>query len=91
MQNMSHLTDEQLEKAQLMGAATYLRAYVHRMARQLDVNDKDIASVDKMVVELVEPLNIATEAAWRALMEDTDGIEDALDRFKSSLDNIDTN
>jgi hypothetical protein len=37
---------------------------------------------------MVEPINHATEATWRALMEDTEGRDEAVERFRQSLERL---
>lgn len=85
---MDFLSDEQLENAQSLGAATYLSAYVRRMARELGVDDSDKNAMNLMAVEMVESVNLGTEAAWRALMNDRPGMNDALDRLRKTLENL---
>lgn len=84
MAEPSQLSRKMLEHARDVGAATSLSAYVRLMARELDV-DADNESLTEMVMKMVEPMNIATEAIWRALMHDHVGKEQALIRFRQSL------
>jgi hypothetical protein len=56
------------------------------MARELGVDDSDYSAIQAFVEQMVEPLNIATEAIWRALMNDSpEDMEKVLERFKDSL------
>lgn len=79
------LSREALQEMQARGASLYLDAYVRLMARALGV-DAVNAEVLGMMVMMIDPLNHATEAIWRAMMKDGVGALGALDRFKESLD-----
>lgn len=85
---MTVLSNEQLQHARDLGAASYLSAYVHLMTRVLDIDDSDNVAINEMASTMVEPINIATEAAWRALMGDTVGMDQTLKRFREHLDEI---
>lgn len=63
----------------------YLTAYGHLMARELGIDETDDAGIKRMMLQLIEPMNDATDAMWRALMEDRDGMYKALHRFEDSL------
>ena len=65
--NDADLSDAELTKARDLGAATYLSAYVHLMARNLGVDDRDHQGINAMAGALVEPVNLATEAAFREI------------------------
>lgn len=82
------MTDQQLKDARNLAGSTYLGAYVHLMCRALKVDDSDMESVNAMALQLVEPLNLGVEAGWRALMGDTVGMDQTLDRLRRHLDEI---
>lgn len=84
----SQLTREELERARDLGAAAYLASYVRLMMRELKINETDTIAINTMAVQMIEPMNLATQAAWRALMEDHEGLEQVLKQFRSSLDNL---
>lgn len=88
MADPAEMPDEELERAQYLGAAAYLTAYLRRMMRAIGVDDSDAAGVNAMVMSMVEPLNHATEAIWRALMKDIIGKEKAVTKFKESLNRL---
>lgn len=91
MADPAELPREELERGRDLGAATYLSAYIHLMLRELGIAHfaSDTAGVNSMVEQMVEPMNIATEAIWRALMDDHSGeMEKVLERFRESLDAI---
>jgi hypothetical protein len=86
---MQDLSREEIVRIRDLGAVAYLRGYVRLMARELGIDESDSDGLDAMVVEMVEPLNVATEAAWRALMKDKpEDMEKVVARFKESLDQI---
>lgn len=86
---MQDLSQPEIERIRDLGAVAYLRGYVNLMARELDIDTSDIEGMNHMVVLMVEPLNVATEATWRALMNDKpEEMEKVLGRFKESLDKI---
>jgi hypothetical protein len=58
------------------------------MMRSLGVDDTDNAAVNALASEMVEPINLATEAAFRTLMADTVGSDQALERLRKHLDEI---
>lgn len=89
MVDPSTIPREELERARDIGAVAYLRSYVLLMARAIGVEMEDTKAANSMTLEMVEPINYATEATWRALMEDTDGKEEAIERFRQSLRAID--
>jgi hypothetical protein len=57
------------------------------MGRELGVNMSDKEALKGMIMLMVEPMNHATEAIWRTLMED-DGKDEAIERFRQSLENL---
>lgn len=80
---------EELERMRDLGAVAYHSAYIHLMAHELGVDVSDTEFISDMVVRMIEPMNLATEAIWRAMMNDHSGeIEKVLERFRESLDNI---
>jgi hypothetical protein len=85
---MTELNDELLRRARDLGAASYVSAYIHLMMRELGVDDTDNQAVNALASEMIEPINLATEAAFRALMADTVGMDHALDRLRRHLDEI---
>lgn len=90
MSGTEQLSDEQLREAQAMGAAAYLTAYTRLMARALGV-EEDIVNADvlkQMVTAMVEPLNHATEATFRALMSDRKGTYKALKTLRESVEEL---
>lgn len=82
--------DETLRKSQELGAATYLTAYIVRMARAMDIDpqhlEADTEAVNQMVLQMVEPLNHATAAIWCALMTDASGRDLAIERLTVALE-----
>lgn len=79
--------DETLRKSQELGAATYLTSYIVRMARAMDIDlEADTEGVNKMVLQMVEPLNHATAAIWCALMTDATGRDLAIERLTVALE-----
>lgn len=82
--------DETLRKSQELGAATYLTAYIVRMARAMDINSQqfeaDTEGVNQMVLQMIEPLNHATAAIWCALMIDATGRDLAIERLTVALE-----
>lgn len=83
MSDPAQLPKEEVERARDLGAVTYCAAYIELMARELGINTRE--GVNQMVSEMIEPLNYATEAIWRALMSDNLGKEETLIRFRQSL------
>lgn len=89
MADPSKMPREELERAKDLGAAAYCAAYIHLMARELGIDETDTEGIRTMIVQMVEPMNHATEAIWRALMNDNVGKEEVLIRFRQSLMDID--
>lgn len=85
MADPSKMPREELERARDLGAAAYCAAYIHLMARELGIDESDTDGIRTMLVQMVEPMNHATETIWRALMNDNLGKEQALIRFRQSL------
>lgn len=88
MVDPSAVPSEELKRARDIGAVAYLRSYVLLMAREIGVEMSDTKTANSMTLEMVDPINHATEATWRALMEDTDGKEAAIERFRQSLERL---
>ena len=84
------MTPQDLQKAKDLGFATYLSAYVQLMGRNLGItgDDPDAGTqqaLNQMALTMVEPMNLATEACWRALMHDHRGAKDKIQRFEEAL------
>lgn len=81
------LNDQELRHARDLGAATYLTAYVRLMARELGIETEafDQKQINAMALDMVEATNMATEAAWCALMKDRQGVDSALKRLSIHL------
>lgn len=92
MADPAALPTSELQNARDMGAATYLSAYLRLMIRELGVDQGDTeiqnAMVRSMVLQMIAPINHATESIWRAMMEDHKGMEEALQRLRDSLDQL---
>lgn len=88
MADPAMLPKEELKRIRDLSGTTYMSAYVRLMARELEIDESDTMALNDLAIKLVEPLNIATEAAWRALMGDTQGMEIALSQFGESLDEL---
>lgn len=85
MQDPSSLSDEQLERARDLGGATYLSAYVTLMSRKLDI-DIIPEALRPMVLKMIIPVNLATEAAWCAQTNDLAGMNRTLERLRVLLE-----
>jgi hypothetical protein len=88
MVDPSSIPREELERTRDLGAVTYCRSYILLMARELGVDMADTKTANSMTLQMVEPMNHATEAIWRALMEDHEGKERALERLQQSLERL---
>lgn len=88
MADPAKIPTEELEHIRDQGAAAYMSAYVRLMMRALKINESDLLGVNGMVVQMIEPLNHATEAIWCALMKDLVGKEQAITKFKESLNKL---
>lgn len=82
-------SNAELELARDMGAATYLAAHIWLMADQLGVTeDLNNENVNAMAELMVTPLNLATEATFRELMNDRTGAQDAMQRLRMALETM---
>jgi hypothetical protein len=90
MEDVLKMTDNDLENAQMAGAAMYLRAYLHRMSRKIGVPLKDIDpdDIDEMALSMVPAINHATTAMWGALMKDTYTVAQAVEKFQRDLEKL---
>jgi hypothetical protein len=88
MKQLSEVPSEELKRARDIGAVAYLRSYILLMAREIGVEMEDTKTANSMTLDMVEPINHATEATWRALMEDTEGRDEAVERFRQSLERL---
>jgi hypothetical protein len=87
MADPNALPREELEKMRDTGAIMYGLGYIRLMAREIGVDDS-LEGSQEMFYQMIEPMNIAMEAIWRALMEDHIGKEEALIRFRKALLNV---
>lgn len=85
MDDSGRLSTEELEQSYEMGMAMFCSAYVQLMTRELGIDVQDKEALKPMILQMVEPMNDATEAVWRALMHDHLGKEEALIRFRKAL------
>lgn len=88
MADPAKLPKAELEKARDLGAAMYLTAYGHLMARELGIDETDDEGIKRMMLKLIEPMNEATDAMWRSLMEDREGMDKAIHRFEDELQRL---
>lgn len=82
-----YLSGEQLLQARDLGAATYLSAYIHLMARGMNIV-LDKREANAMAVEVVHAMNHATQGMWCALMKDGHGMRNAIALYQAQLDEI---
>lgn len=83
------LSEEELKSVRDLGCASHLAAYVHLMIRTLGISpDPSNESVNLMVIDMIDPVNVAVEAAWRAMMQDRPGVIDAMRRQQTQLEKI---
>lgn len=87
MTDKLQLTEEELKHAQDMGAATYLSAYVHRMAAHLGV-EGTTEELKAMAVALSDCMSFGTQAAWCALMKDQEGTDRSMGQLDEALENL---
>jgi|RhiMethySRZTD1v2_1073278.scaffolds.fasta_scaffold567419_4 hypothetical protein len=83
---MTDLDDADLEYTRDLGASTYLSAYVHLMSRKLGIDDSDNEAVNGMALQMLDTLNLSTVAAWCGLMNDKDGVENALKELRGTVE-----
>lgn len=65
-------------------AATYLAANVRLVMRELGIEEDDEA-IRTFVLQMVVPMNHAFDATWRAMMQDVDGSEEAIQHLRGCL------
>jgi hypothetical protein len=58
------------------------------MSRQLGVDDSDNEAVNVMALEMVDVLNLSTQAGWCALMGDRKGLLKVMDSFRSAVETL---
>jgi hypothetical protein len=58
------------------------------MSRQLKVDDTNNEAVNAMAIEMVDILNLSTQAGWCALMGDRKGLLKVMDRFRSAVEKL---
>lgn len=90
MADPTKVPTSELQRIRDLGAISYMSAYCYLMMRELGVDGLQDGETWRqlttdMVLLMVEPMNHATEAIWRATMRDTEGMEKALLRFRASL------
>lgn len=85
MPDPKNLSNEELEHARDLGAATYLSAYIHLMARRLKVDESNTVAVNQLAVSMIPILNLACQAAWCAHMKDRMGAHNAINKLKDEI------
>lgn len=85
MADPAQLPISELQNRQYLGAVVYLSAYLMLMHRELGVDDASDEYLRMTTLQMVMPMNHATEAIWRALMKDADGMEKAVQEFRAAL------
>lgn len=88
---MSDLSKEDLYTHMEMAMASYVSLYTRVMLRELGIDESyesDVPDRKKMALQLVEPLNHASYAAWCAVMRDKDGVDQAMEELKQAIDAI---
>lgn len=88
MQEPSSLNNVELERARDLGGATYLSAYVTLMARQLGLDDADKEALRAFALQMLIPVNLATEAAWFALMHDDEKMNERIQELQAVLNGM---
>jgi hypothetical protein len=86
MADPAQIPESELFQKRDLGAVIYLSCYIQLMHRALGVEELNDEYIRMTVVQMVMPINYATEAAWRALMNDRKGSEEALANMKRSLE-----
>lgn len=82
------VSNEELRQGRDLAAAVYLTAYIRLMARELGVDELDDEAVRAMALEMIDSLNLGTQAAWCALMNDRPGMGKALRRLGTAVRSI---
>ena len=85
MTRITDMSDKDLQMARDLGAATYLNAYIHLMAKELGITGLTLDAANEMAQLMIEPLDLGTEAAFRWLMNDAGGAKDAVRRLQVKL------
>lgn len=85
---MTDLSREEMEKARDVGATVYLSAYVHLMGHHLHIADPTKEAFNTIAELMVDPLNLATEATWRAIMGDQEGCDQVMAQLKAGLEKL---
>lgn len=88
MADPSEISTEDLHTHMEMAAASYVSLYTRLMMRELGVEEDDAQTRNRFAIQMVEPLNHATHAAWCALMEDKQGVDRAMEELKKAIDAI---
>lgn len=79
------MSSDELKEMQTQGAIIYLKAYIHGMGRGLNIESLPENEIRQMIIEMVEPINLATETIWRGMMNDHNGMQETLKRFEKSV------
>ena len=83
------LTDEELRNLRDLAAATHLSASVHLIIRSVGIDSNPSnESVNLMIIDMIEPVNAAVEAAWCALMQDRKGVDRTVSKLKETLNAV---
>lgn len=75
-----------LQRALNLGITTYLTAYVNLMALELDLDPLNQEQTNAMGLLMLDVVNLGTEVAWRAIMNDHEGVENGLERFREYVE-----
>lgn len=75
-----------LRRALNLGMTTYLTAYIHLMGLELGIDTSNREQMSAMASIMLEVVNFGTEISWRALMNDQEGTEIGLARFRELVE-----
>lgn len=84
MADPSKLPTSEIVAIRDLTAATYMAANVRIVMRELGV-DEDEEAIREFVLRMVVPMNHAFDATWRAMMQDVDGSEEAIQHLRGCL------
>lgn len=81
-----HIPESELKSKRDLGAVVYLSCYLQLMHRALGVDNIHDDYLRMTALQMVIPINYATEATWRAMMDDRKGADEALANLRDCLE-----
>lgn len=88
MADPGEIPTHELQSKRDLGAVIYLSCWLQLMHRELGVPPANSDYLRMTALQMVMPINYVTEAAWRAMMNDRKGADEAVENLRNCLESL---